>query len=213
MLLHSTSSLHSSSVRVRALRGFTIVELMVSVVIFVFINAVILVRHSQFNAQILLTNVAYEVGLAVREAQVYGLGVRGASGNFSASYGVHFNGGSATTLDSFQIFRDFPDGSNDCSPSGGAGTSCYESGELLEHKQMNGGYTISDFCITQGGSTLCKNADNVQFLDIVFTRPNPDAAIRSNTSLTWTSTTLTVRSRDGTTRTVTVTSTGQITVQ
>ena len=184
---------------------------MVSIVIFVFINSVILVRHSQFNAQILLTNVAYEVGLAVREAQVYGLGVRDAgSGNFSASYGVHFEGG-AGTLSSFQIFRDIPENSIDCT-STSPGLSCYESNELLENKQMNGGYTIADFCLIEGGATSCKSTGAL-FADIVFTRPNPDAAIRSNTSVTWTSVVITVASRENTTREVTVTNTGQISVQ
>ena len=82
------------------IRGFTLIELMVVLAIVVLISLVILVSTSRFNSAILLRSLAYQVGLSVREAQLYGVAVHkgpnqdcafiGGTSNFCVSYGVHF---------------------------------------------------------------------------------------------------------------------------
>ncbi len=75
--------------------GFTLIELIVVIGIFTVITAVAFVNQGQLNSSVLLTNTAYETALAVREAQVYGLGVRkneiNSSNEYDGEYGVYFN--------------------------------------------------------------------------------------------------------------------------
>ncbi len=181
--------------------GFTVIELLVSVSIFALINTVILAKYNQFNAGILLTDLAYEIALSVREAQVYGLGARETtpgSANFNASYGTHF-----TYADNkvFDLFYDL-DG------SGG-----YTDGELLENKRITQGNSIADLCVTDGaGGQSCASTGGLSRLDVIFTRPNPDAIINTNVNSNYTRARITVTSPQGGTRTVLIERTGQISV-
>ncbi len=177
------------------------IELLVSVSIFALINTIILAKYNQFNAGILLTDLAYEIALSVREAQVYGLGARETtpgSSNFNASYGAHF---AYATTGAFDLFYDL-DG------SGG-----YDDGELLENKRITQGNSIADLCVLDGsGGESCASTGGLSRLDIIFTRPNPDAIINTNTNSNYARARITVTSPQGGTRTVTVQRTGQISV-
>jgi prepilin-type N-terminal cleavage/methylation domain-containing protein len=57
-------------------KGFTIIELVVSVAIFAFMTAFLVARYGTFNQGVLLTNLAYDVALTIRNAQSYGLNVK-----------------------------------------------------------------------------------------------------------------------------------------
>ena len=86
-------------------RGFTVVELIVTVTIFVFMTALIIVRYGAYNQGTMMTNLAYDVALAVRTAQTYGVSVKVSSPtgqDFSAAYGVEFQ----TGQNSFILFVD-----------------------------------------------------------------------------------------------------------
>ena len=101
-------------------RGFTLVETMVALGIFVIVTAIVFVGNSRFNNTIFLTNLAYDLALTVSRAQSYGINVRpfdGATKPFEVGYGVHFKRGPAT-IDpkesdnfSFVLFADIPVGS------------------------------------------------------------------------------------------------------
>ena len=87
-------------------KGFTLIELLVSVAIFTFLTGLILVNHGRFTSAILLENLAYDVGLSIREAQIFGLSVKEfepGSGQFQQGYGVHFD---ASTPAQYIIFAD-----------------------------------------------------------------------------------------------------------
>ncbi len=47
-----------------------------------------LANHERFNSSILLDSLAYDIALSIREAQVYGLSVRGINADFQVGYGV-----------------------------------------------------------------------------------------------------------------------------
>ena len=61
-------------------RGFTLIEMMVSVGIFALITTLIMVSGRSFGGSVLLTNLAYDVALSVRRAQTFGINVRADQG-------------------------------------------------------------------------------------------------------------------------------------
>jgi prepilin-type N-terminal cleavage/methylation domain-containing protein len=147
--------------------GFTLTELLVSVSIIVFILALILVNYNKFDTGIVLTNLAYDVGLSVRKAQTYGINVKGTNNNYSYSYGIHFDKSSTAAKQTYLIFADFNNNHiYDCTDPANTATC-----EKVEGFRLQGGYQIKDF-YTVDCPTTCLSQ-----LDILFTRPNPDAKI------------------------------------
>lgn len=92
--------------------GFTLIELLVVIGIFTVITAVAFINQGQLNSSVLLTNAAYETALAVREAQVYGLGVRkneiNSADNFDGEYGVHFDVSSPDLIRKIIVYSNNP---------------------------------------------------------------------------------------------------------
>ena len=182
--------------------GFTMVELMVSAGILVIISSLVLVQHARFSGNLLISNLAYDMALTLRQAQVYGLSVREfgtGSGEFDIGYGVHFDQATPT---SYVLFVD-----RDKNGLYGGST---ENVEIFTLRQGN---FIRDFCATlPSGAEKCSGS-SFTTLDIVFVRPNPDAHIRSDiVGDLYESARTTVESRQGVTRTIDVVATGQISV-
>ncbi len=78
--------------------GFTLVELLVTISIFVFMTALVLAKYDTFDKNTLLTNAAYDIALQLREAQVYGISVLGAGGDFSPGYSVVLGAGTSPEI-------------------------------------------------------------------------------------------------------------------
>ena len=57
--------------------GFTLIELIVSVAIFVFMTALVVAKYGNFNQSVLMTDLAYDIALTLRTAQTYGVSVQG----------------------------------------------------------------------------------------------------------------------------------------
>lgn len=178
--------------------GFSLIELLACIAIIVLITGVVLARYKSFNSTVLLRNLAYEIALSVREAQVFGISVRGAGGSFTTVYGMHFAPGTTYTL-----FADHDS-------SGG-----YTVGE-----------DVSSYAIGQQNSinALCVDAAcGLATLDVLFKRPDPDAKFYRCTSpnpascsaVSATSASVVVGAVGGgaNTRAVRVLSTGQIAVE
>jgi len=173
--------------------AFTLVELLVSVAIFTLITTTAVFNNAQFNGNVILTNLAYEVALSVRQAQFYGITVKQSSTNtFDAGYGINFN---IATPAAYILFEDKP------TPN-----KVYDAGESLETFNLRKGNFISKICLTQ--TTTCSSASSV---DISFVRPNPDAYIRSAGTF-YSKAEICVSSPLGNKRKVIIESTGQISV-
>src|ERR1035437_8782416 len=73
--------------------GFTLVELMVTVGIFLFMTALVVAKYGSFNDGTLLTSMSYDVALTLRSAQSYGLNVQSYNSQnlFNYPYGIHFS--------------------------------------------------------------------------------------------------------------------------
>lgn len=85
--------------------------------IFGILTAIVVFNYGNFNNNVIMTNLAYEVALEIRQAQVYSLGVRsagatpGASSDvrdaFDTRYGVYFDLGQEAGPTNFVSFADF----------------------------------------------------------------------------------------------------------
>ena len=143
--------------------GFTLIELLVVLGIFALIMGVALFNQAGLSSNILLTNLAYETALAVREAQTYGIGVRAtasSTSNFDRGYGAYFD----ITAGQNQIVV-FGDSDN---------SNSYNSASELQslyQVQNQRGNKISSICY--GDVSSCTP---VSKLSIMFKRPNPEAS-------------------------------------
>jgi prepilin-type N-terminal cleavage/methylation domain-containing protein len=190
-------------------KGFTILELVISIAIFAIMSALLLARYGTFNQGILLDNLAYDIALTIRNAQSYGLNVRSSSRTanlFDKPYGVHFDINDPTH---FIFFVD----------TGGYGV--YNPNIYLDN-DGNPDQILSKTTITRGSkiSALCVNGCSagtpVTSVDITFKRPDPNAIIKINgrTDIYNSDTDITIMAVDGQTiKRITVRSTGQVTVE
>lgn len=188
------------SYNLQANKGFTLIELLVSVAIFVIITSIILAKHSKFSGTLLLENLAYDIALTIRKAQVFGLSIREASpGVFDSGYGVHFD----NVNNNLYIF--FKDENKNKKYDG--------SSEALETFTLGKGNIISKFCGTIVSGTEKCSPSEITYLDIVFERPNPDAIIKSDILAdTYGSAEITILSPEGTEWKVETITTGQISI-
>jgi len=150
-------------------RGFTLIELLVSIAIFMILTSVVLSRYRTFGVNAKLVNAGEDVVLALREAQVYGVGAKrntdtngspivcGGKSSFDCSYGVYF---SLATPDRFIIFADVNE------------SATYDVGDVVvDTIILDSPITINHIdCLP---SLSCSGG----VLNITFKRPNPDAVI------------------------------------
>jgi Tfp pilus assembly protein FimT len=187
--------------------GFTIVELMISVGIFAFMTAFLVAKYGTFNQSVLLTNLAYDVALTIRNAQTYGLNVKskptdteGFSSDYTLAYGVHFSkNNSAQTPNNQMIF--FADVNGNQKYTGSDST-----GEVIARYTYRGGAIVSDLCAGTETGIYCSPVND---LDITFKRPDPDA-IFADPNVTYAE--ITLQDPSGATKKVVVRKTGQIAV-
>jgi prepilin-type N-terminal cleavage/methylation domain-containing protein len=195
--------------------GMTLIELIVVVVIISLVSAVLMFSYSGFSNSANLRNLAQEVALSVRKSQVYATSVS-RSGSSYGSYGVSFSSESSVPsprADSkrFVLFADLPTPDNKYnSPS----SVC--DGECLEIFSISSGDRISK--VEACTNTSCTTVLNGETLDIVFRRPSPDANICINRTSSpcsgaYSYARITIQSPKMVERTVSVWTTGQISVQ
>lgn len=156
-----------------AQKGFTLIELLVVVAILVTITSVVLFSNNRFGGTVLLQNLAYDVALSVREAQVYGISVRSFGGEFNFGYGMHFDTNSQT----YVLFADvYP-------LPGGDGIYQPDQGERVKSTDIQRNYRVVKLCAPAGSSIgACVSTSGlwVSKLDILFKRPEPDACISAD---------------------------------
>lgn len=167
--------------------GFTLVELLVTITIFVMLTGVVIFNQERFNSTIFLTNLSYDIALTLRQAQTYGVNIRGfntgtGGDSIFTPYGVHFD----TSADkSFILFADIdPDIDSDenvtsdgvFNRTDGQQVSldkCILDDGCEKRTLIQKGNKISSLCAKKGTG----DCEGVNSLDIVFVRPNPEAII------------------------------------
>lgn len=154
-------------------------------------TGIVLPNYRTYSSNALFANASEDIVLALRKAQVYGVGSRGESGSFTVPYGVYFEMSNPSQI---KIFADV-----DADGRYNTGDSDIE---VIKWQDI--------FTIKTGGllcvSTVTSN------LTVTFKRPNPDAIIADFTGgpCTTGKVTITNGTRDAS---VTVSNAGQISLQ
>jgi Tfp pilus assembly protein FimT len=189
------------------IRGFMIIELLISVVIMSVMSTVVLSANSNMSARLQTDNLAHLVALSIREAQTRALSATVPPGATTApGYGVYFSidGGGATQV---ILYTDPP------TSDGGDNTYTEDTEMVSQPRVLGQGFTISGL----GASAV--EGQPVNKVSILFRRPRSDAIIRygmsagSASSPTNNASIRISSPKAGVTKTIVVTSTGQISVQ
>ncbi len=150
--------------------GFTLAEMIIVIAIFTIVSSIALFDQAKLSSNTLLTNMAYEIALAVREAQLYGISVRAAGdvGNFESEAGAYFNIASPRQVVVYS------------NTSSGTSMPTYEPGEeviqyIFQNQRTN---RIRTICVGKlEGSYQPACGTNPDFVatevHVVFKRPNP----------------------------------------
>jgi len=196
-------------------KGFTLVEVLVSLSIVTLVMTVVLYNYGTFTDRLALSSAGQEIAVTIRQAQTYGLSVKelvSSPGNFSSAYGTHFT---LSDPGSYYLFADvvgdriYGTGSV-C--DGGLNTEC------VQKFTLRNGIRISRLCsVPSIGLPVCAPASSsFNAMNITFLRPNPDATIRLSNNGSFFADPLTGQivlvSPQGEELTITVESTGQVLV-
>lgn len=162
--------------------GFTLIELLVVTAIIVVVSSVVLASNNRFGGVVQLENLAYDIALSIRQAQVYGIAVQKFGSNcsevgakcYESGYGVHFN---SADPDHYVLFADVDkDGFFDLADPPPDGENVPPSPYTIHN-----GFKISGLCAPQGtDAATCKQVSPVSQIDIVFIRPEPNAYITTD---------------------------------
>ncbi|HEY4514113.1 MAG TPA: prepilin-type N-terminal cleavage/methylation domain-containing protein [Candidatus Paceibacterota bacterium] len=166
---------HFCNDRSKSDKGFTLMELLVVMGIIVIISSLILASNTRFGGAVILQNLAYDIALSIRQAQVYGISVRGTgASNFNAGYGMYFD--TTTNPKNYVLFAD-------TNGNGLYTISAVDSSERIASTDIGRNYYIDAVCAPatiDGNTKLCTSP--VERLDIVFRRPEPDAYISADSN-------------------------------
>jgi prepilin-type N-terminal cleavage/methylation domain-containing protein len=149
----------SQAIKQSKKRGFTMIELMVSISIMVVIAAIVLTKYTVFDSTVLLKSVAYDIALMLREAQVKSVSAtRGTNSIFDYPFGVTFAPASKT----YTAFRFNATGTYPWYDEVTANRVTN-----LQSITIDRSMRVQDVCIFVGGTKDC----NIARLDVSFRRP------------------------------------------
>lgn len=178
--------------------GFSLIEVLITSAIIGIVTAIVVVRYGAFNSSVLLRNQAYEVALAIREAQVYSVSVRGEGGNFRDAYGIHIEN---LPTQQYILFVDADDDGE------------YDADEEVDTFTVDSRFEISEVCLGTVSAPGCGKDS----MTVTFKRPDFDANMRSSPAAGSLANrgaiTLEPASRGSGTRTILIQSTGLISVE
>ncbi|MFZ2621093.1 MAG: prepilin-type N-terminal cleavage/methylation domain-containing protein [Minisyncoccia bacterium] len=155
----------------KLVRGFTFVEVLISVSLFALFLSVVMFNYPVFTDNIILGAAGQEVSIAVREAQTYALAVKEASaggGQFSYAYGINFN-----PKDNPTEYYVFVDKDADKYYDVGLGACGSATTECVEKFSLPKSISISQIC----NSSSCYAINPGETMNITFLRPSPNASI------------------------------------
>ncbi|MEK7208636.1 MAG: prepilin-type N-terminal cleavage/methylation domain-containing protein [Patescibacteria group bacterium] len=191
--------LKPENLNLKAISGFSLIEMMVVLTIFGIMTAVVLANFPAFRDKTALDLIAQEIATTIRQAQVYGIGTRSAgadpSTQFSA-YGIYFDLNPAVLgKKNFYLYAD--KNPND-------GYSDEDPNSVIENFAIRGAAEVKELCNDSNDCT--------QTLDILFQRFYPEASFINNPGSSYVK--IILRStRINDTRSIEVWNTGQIVVK
>ena len=193
-------------------KAFSLIELLVSISIVTMITTIVMFGYTNFNDTLGVTSAAQEIAVAIRQAQTYGLDVRETkvgAGLFSFAYGIYFD--PTNSPSDYYIFVDTNSNKKyDVGSGCGSGAT-----ECIERMTLRNNVRVSSIC----DSVSCPPSVTTKKLDVTFLRPNTDANVyfTDNTGVIVSGPVSLGRvkliSPKGKIVTITVESTGQISVQ
>ena len=193
--------------------GFTLIELLVTLGIVILATGLVMVRYASFNSSVLLNSLAYQVAFDIRETQSLAISIRGNNAQFREEYGMHFD---ITTPNQYQLFQD----SNQSTMSGDGTIRFDVAAEAIgDPIIVDPRFTITDLCATPelGGGQVChSNGALPAELTVAFARPDFDAVMYAEGLGKLENMEIVLGTGDSSssfTRSVIVTSSGQITVR
>jgi len=204
-------------------KGFSLIEIVVVMAIFMTISSVVVVSQRRFGGNLLITNLAYDVALTMRQAQVYGISVRKVKGiddsieQFNRSYGIHFDSNKGYYI----LFADADDNKT-YNTASNSNTGCLGSPttglpECVSFFKIEQGNFIKQFC----GEADCYVSPTsvIDRLEILFHRPEPEPTVwgykngsRVNTN-SYGSASVMVSSPQGVTKSICISATGQMSIK
>lgn len=176
-------------------RGFTLVEMLVSLAIMTLIMTVAVTGQSSYNRSILLNDTAYTVALSLRQAQSYGLSSRKAGTFQNAGYGIYLTDSGLT---SYRLFADTSSPVSNpppawcppnsiSTPDSKPGNCLYDSTGppdiTIQVYSFSRGFSFSKFCGKVGPTTNCSGS-GLSTLNIEFIRPNNKTIITGRMAIT-----------------------------
>lgn len=224
-------------------QGFTLIEMIVVVSIVAILAVITLFQFAAYRKGVNIETTAEEIALNLRRAQSMALAVRSTGGTilpiYQSGYGIHFElspslGNQSASDTSYILFTDF-----ESVPGPGGWDRSYLANfnmgslcgnprqtvdECLERIELAPGDRITglELCSGSGGSGSCTPLSPGQPLDITFLRPNLDAYFCTTPPSaggcqglfpTVGYAKITVTSPNGVVKSVSVWSTGQISIE
>lgn len=201
----------------RIIAGFTLTELMITITVFVLLSAVVITNFRSVDNSLILTNVAHQVAVIIRKAQISGIsntGLGSGAAEVFPSYGVHFDTTGPPPQNTFILFADLPAGAGDgvCLGTCPLLPPPPPGKEGIQRYTLAPGYTIKDLCgnFKTTGTPGC----GLNRLNITFVRPNPDAVLKRNAGDTpYSNAEVIIQSKTGVTKTIVIWKTGQISIE
>lgn len=141
-------------------RGFTLVELLISVAIIMILSLTLYAQQSKFDSSIYIKNTAQQIALAIRESQTYSVSSVGGS---EGTYGIHFSNNSKE----FTFFQD----------SNGDGIYASSTDKMIKTHRLKGSNQIGNKSIVSN-----TNSYDCSTLTITFKRPNPEPTFRCDSN-------------------------------
>jgi hypothetical protein len=187
--------------------------MIVTIGIFTLLSTTVIANFRSVDNTLVLRNVAYQVAVIVRKAQIFGISNKGINNGAGVEvfpvYGASFETGVAGTPPAntrFTLFADFPTPGGNLMLNGGCPSS-----ECVQRYLLRKGYTIQNLYINRKTSPPGISRDRI---DVTFTRPNPDATFRTSpVSAGVNDAEIVIRSPGGSIKTIIIWKTGQISVE
>lgn len=189
------------------LTGFSMLELIIVIAIMVTVSSLVLANYPGFNERLAVRQQAEEIASNVRQAQAYGLGVKEFGPNDFPGYGVYFQ---SSVTDSYILFADSVTVSKNLA---------YDApDEKIKDLAILGNVRIYDLCANQ--KQVPAGSCGLANLTVVYTRPTPIITLKGGSSPScsgaggsWCDIEVKIRGARGTTRTVVIWLSGQISVE